>query len=291
MTMLPMVTVIVPVLNGAATIGPCLESLRRLDYPAERREIIVVDNGSTDNTDRVLAAAGPGIVVEHESRRGPGAARNRGLARATGDIVAFTDADCVVDASWLRKLIAPLQDPGVGISGGAIRAAEPCNAVQRFGDRVHDHHDAIEVCRPPYAITMNWASRRDVVRDAGGFDPRFRRCEDVDLAYRLQQRGYRLAFVPEAVVYHHHVATLPALFGKGFAHGLHSVHALKVHRDFVRPFGHRAVNPRSYVELAATCARALRRAHRPAAACECVFNVGKKLGKVAGSFRRAYVEL
>jgi len=289
--MLPMVTVIVPVLNGAATLAQCLESLQRLDYPVERREIVVVDNGSTDGTDRVLAASSREIIVEHEARRGPGAARNRGLARAAGDIVAFTDADCTVDPAWLRKLIVPLQDRGVGISGGAIHAAEPSNAVQRFGDNIHDHRDAIEVCRPPYAITMNWASRREVIQDAGGFDPRFRRCEDVDLAYRLQQHGYRLAFVPDAVVYHRHVATLSALFGKGFAHGLHSVHALKAHRAFVRPFGHRQVNPRSYVELAAACGRALRRAHRPAAACECAFNVGKKLGKVAGSIRHAYVEL
>jgi len=149
--MLPMVTVIVPVLNGAATLAQCLESLQRLDYPVERREIVVVDNGSTDGTDRVLAASSREIIVEHEARRGPGAARNRGLARAAGDIVAFTDADCTVDPAWLRKLIVPLQDRGVGISGGAIHAAEPSNAVQRFGDHIHDHRDAIEVCRPPYA--------------------------------------------------------------------------------------------------------------------------------------------
>ena len=291
MTPAPSVSIVVPVRNGAATIARCIESLRALDYPEAQRQIVVVDNASTDDTARILASFSSSVRIEREPRRGPGAARNRGLACAEGDVVAFTDADCVVDAQWLRRLVVPLSDPGVGIAGGAITSREPANDVQRFGARIHDHRDAIEGCQPPYAITINWASRRDVLREAGGFDPRFLRCEDVDLAYRLQQRGYRVVYVPDAIVSHENVSTLRLLFRKGFAHGLHSVHALKQHRDFVRPFGHRWINPRSYADLAANCRRAVGRAGDRAALCDCVFNAGKKLGKIAGSVRHAYVEL
>lgn len=286
----PSVSIIVPVLNGVSTIEPCLESLVAMDYPAARRQIIVVDNGSTDGTIQRLDAWRPRIAVEHEARRGPAAARNRGLAVAAGDVVAFTDADCVVDPGWLRALVAPLDQPQVAVAGGRILPLEPCGDIERFGATIHDHQEAIERGRPAYAITMNWASRRDVLTAIGGFDETFRRCEDVDLAYRLQRSGYTIVYVAEAVVYHRNETTLGGLFDEGFAHGFHSVHALKTHNDFVRPFGHRAINRASYAALAGTCARAFRQGGT-AERCACLFGVGKKLGKIAGSVRYAHVDL
>jgi GT2 family glycosyltransferase len=124
----------------------------------------------------------------------------------------------------------------------------------------------------------------------GGFDAAFRRCEDVDLAYRLQQAGYSLVFVPEAIIYHRNVTTLRALFSQGFLHGLYAVQALKVHRSFVAAFGHSRFDPRSYRAILSSGARALGGRDR-AAACEVVFNLGKKLGQVTGSIRFAHVDL
>src|SRR5439155_13510297 len=107
-----------------------------------------------------------------------------------------------------------------------------------FGDVIHDHRRAIEDLRPPYAITMNWASRRELLRDLGGFDTRFRRGQDVDLSYRAIQAGYELALAPGAVVYHRNQATLDGLFRQGFVHGFHGVRVRKAHRDFLRRYGH-----------------------------------------------------
>jgi GT2 family glycosyltransferase len=251
----------------------------------------VVDNDSQDGTARALKEYGDPIVLLHEHKRGAAAARNTGLAGAAGEVVAFTDADCAVDRDWLRHLVVPLQDPGVGIAGGTILAGPSANDVERFGEEVHDHRRAIEDLRPPYAITMSWASRRQVLRELGGFDERFRRCQDVDLSFRAVQAGYALAFVAEAVVYHRNEDSLAGLFREGFAHGFHGVRARKRHQDFLRRYGHRRVNARAYAAIGSrlrdwACGR-----DTPRSGCVAVFDSGKKAGKLLGSLRFGHIDL
>ena len=285
------VSVIVPVLDGEATIDACLRSLLALDYPEERREILVVDNGSRDGTAKILARHTPHVRVLAERRRGPAAARNRGLASASGEIVAFTDADCVVDAQWLRHLVAPLEDRGVAIAGGRILARRPCNPIERFGEEIHDHERAINVYAPPYAITMNWASPSTALAAVGGFDARLARGEDVDLAYRLVQAGYRIVFAPDAVVYHANERSFAGLFREGFQHGVYSVAVLRKHRSFVAGHGHRPWRWATYANLAAQWWRARRAADRAGCLPLAVFDSGKKLGKIVGSIRFRSLEL
>jgi glycosyltransferase involved in cell wall biosynthesis len=286
----PAVSVVVPVRNGAATIDDCLWSLLELRYPG-RLELLVVDNGSTDGTPEVLARHDERIVVVHEPTRGPAAARNAGLRGATGDVVAFTDADCVVDPDWLARLVVPLADPAVGIAGGRILARPPAGPVERFGEEIHDHRMAIEVYDPPYAITMSWASRREVLEVLGGFDEGLRRCEDVDLSYRIVQAGYGLVYVDEALVYHRNESGLPGLFGEGFAHGFYGVQARKRHERFLRRLGHAPVNGRAYAEIGSRVVDWARGRDRARSRCDAVFNSGKKAGKLAGSLRFRHVDL
>ena len=288
--MTPSVSVVVPVRNGERSIDECVRSLLALSWPADRLEVLVVDNGSSDGTADVLQAHADRIVLLHERKRGPGAARNAGLRRARGQIVAFTDADCRVEPDWLTQLVPALDDPQVGIAGGVIRARPQAGAVELFGEAIHDHQKSIELYEPPYAITMSWASPRHVLESVGGFDERFLRCEDVDLSYRIVLAGYRLAFAPGAVVYHRNESSLPGLFREGFAHGFHSVRALKCHRDFVERFGHSRVSRRGFDRIGS---RALdwARSRDPRAGCEAVFDSGKQAGKIAGSLRFGHLEL
>jgi glycosyltransferase involved in cell wall biosynthesis len=285
------VSVVVAVYNGERTIGECIDSLLALRYPADRLELCVVDNGSRDGTPAVLRGYADRIVRLHEATRGPAAARNAGLRSASGDVVAFTDADCRVDPGWLAALVAPLADPEVGIAGGTIRAMPRANEVERFGEVIHDHRRAIEVYRPPYAITMNWASRRAALREVGGFDERFRRGEDVDLSYRMIQAGYTLTFAPAAVVYHRNEESLAGLFREGFAHGFHGVLALKHHEDFIRPFGHSRVDRQGYVRIGARMIDWARGRDRGRSRCDAVFNSGKKAGKLVGSMRFGHLDI
>ena len=287
----PTASVIVPVRNGERTIDDCIRSLLELRYPADRLELRVVDNGSRDGTAEILQGYGDRIALLHERRRGPAAARNAGLRGARGEVVAFTDADCVVDPDWLSFLVGPLRDPSLGIVGGTILARPPANDIERFGEAIHDHRMAIEMYRPPYAITMSWASRREVLHELGGFDERFRRGEDCDLSYRLTQAGYAMAFVPEAVVQHRNESTLPGLFREGFAHGFHGVRVSKRHQEFLRQFGHGRVNGRAYADIGSRLRDWGRGRDRTRASSEVAFNSGKKAGKLIGSVRFRHVHL
>jgi len=233
---LPAVSVIVAVYNAQDTIRDCIESLLHLDYPGPQHELIVVDNGSRDATRSILETYGAKLTILHEPTRGPAAARNTGLRGAGGALIAFTDADCVVDRQWLHRLVTPLRDPTVGVVGGRNLARRPCNRIAEFGERIHDHRRAIQDLVPPYAITMNWASRRTVLDEVGAFNPSLLRCSDVDLAYRLLQRGYRLVYEPTAVIYHRNRSTVWTLVHEGYRHGYYGVRVHKLHAKFLSTF-------------------------------------------------------
>jgi cellulose synthase/poly-beta-1,6-N-acetylglucosamine synthase-like glycosyltransferase len=215
---LPRVSVIVPVHDGAATIGTCLEALSTLDYPRHELEIIVVDNRSTDAT-AAIAARYPVHVVHESGVQSSYAARNRGVLAASGTVLAFTDADCVPDRGWLRALVAPFAAAHVGGVAGAIEAFAAHNTVERYQAR-----RAIRAERAfahpvlPFAQTANAAYPRSLVLELGGFDARIPFGGDLDFSWRLQRRtGRRLVYAPDALVRHRHRTTwrgLAALYEK-----------------------------------------------------------------------------
>jgi cellulose synthase/poly-beta-1,6-N-acetylglucosamine synthase-like glycosyltransferase len=272
------VSVVVAVRNAVATLRPCIESLLQLDYPSDRLQLLCVDNASTDATPRILAEYGERLTVVGEPRRGPAAARNRGLREARGEVVAFTDADCIVDRGWLRALVRPLGDPAVGAVGGRILSRRPANVVERFGERIHDHERALTVCRPPYAITMNWASRRGVLEEVAGFNEDLLRCEDVDLSYRILQSGYRLLYEPMATVYHHNERTPWGLMHEGYAHGYHAVAVLGLHAAFIDGIGAARSAAQASVAAAGPDRAAARVWSDPV--WWSLFNLGKRLGRL-----------
>jgi cellulose synthase/poly-beta-1,6-N-acetylglucosamine synthase-like glycosyltransferase len=217
---LPSVTVVVPVRDGAQEIGRLLGSLRALEYPADRLQVIVVDNGSRDGTAEV-AARFP-VRVLSEGVRSSYAARNRGARAAGGAWVAFTDSDCVAAPDWLARLLAPPIPSDVGAVVGEVVALEAETPVQRLTERfgLMRHGVTLPHKALPCFSTANVAVRRDLLLRLGGFRQDVRYFGDMDLSWRLQiEGGSRLLFRPEAQILHRHRRTFGALWRQGVQHG------------------------------------------------------------------------
>ena len=215
----PKVSVVVCAYNAERTMAPCLTSLENLTYP--NYEVIVVNDGSTDRT-REIAERYEYIRLINQENKGLSAARNVGTAAATGEIVAFTDSDCVADPDWLTYLIATFLRSGRAAVGGpnfpppedalvpsavAVSPGGPTHVL--LNDEVAEH---IPGC--------NMAFRKEVLQEINGFDPVFRAAgDDVDLCWRLQNQGYQIGFSPAAVVWHFRRNTVKAYLNQQRGYG------------------------------------------------------------------------
>jgi GT2 family glycosyltransferase len=198
----PKVSVVVCVYNGERTIDACLASLKKLNYP--NYEVIVVNDGSTDGT-RQIAESYDYIGLVNQENKGLSEARNVGIRASKGEIIAFTDADCMADPDWLTYLVARFRFSDFGAVGGpnlsppddsmiascvAVSPGAPTHVL--LDDEVAEH---IPGC--------NMAFRREALEAINGFDPIFRAAgDDVDVCWRLQNKGYKIGFSPAAVVWH-----------------------------------------------------------------------------------------
>jgi glycosyltransferase involved in cell wall biosynthesis len=219
---LPVVSVIVPVLNGEQTIGACVAGLLSVDYPAERREILIVDNGSTDRTAEIVQAYP--VRYLREDRPGAASARNRGIEASSGGILAFTDADCLATRRWLRELVAGFTDATIGAVEGEIADYPPVTLAQRYTARRRTFSYEARRVSPlaPYLLTGNVAFRREVFERIGLFDTRFPAAgsEDVDFSWRFfDLSGLETRYCPKAVVFHRHRATVLDLFRQQVRNG------------------------------------------------------------------------
>lgn len=218
------VSIVVPVYNGERTIDRCIKSLLQLDYPKEKYEIIIVNNNSTDNTVKIVKEYP--VKLLHEKKQSSYAARNLGITHAKGDIIAFTDADCMADKDWLKYLIRNFKD-AVGSAGGALRAYNPkgviehyayenCLAFPAFFREFHKNYCAFKY---PFIATANALYQKEILEEVGLFDDSFTSSGDVDLAWRIILKGYKIVYDPKAIIYHKQRTTLIGLFKQFFKYG------------------------------------------------------------------------
>jgi GT2 family glycosyltransferase len=233
----PMVSVVVASYNGGRTLGTCLESLRHLNYP--RYEVILVDDGSTDDTPAIAQAFPEVRTLRHENR-GLSAARNTGIAAAEGEIVAFTDSDCRADQDWLRYLVGALlgtEDVGIGghnflppddsLVAAAVMVSPGGPAHVMLTDKEVEH---IPGCNMAF---YKWA-----LEEIGGFDPTFRQAgDDVDICWRLQQRGHKLGFSPAGFVWHYRRSTVKAYLKQQAGYGEAEALLARKHPEYFNSVG------------------------------------------------------
>ena len=217
----PFASVIIPVLNEERTIRECLSSLIKMDYPVDRREILVVDNGSTDRTAEIIKT----FPVRYlwEERLGPSAARNRGIEASKGEIVAFTDADCVVTTGWLWELVKAFDEEGVGGVAGEIVPYPPKTPAEWHAAKVRHLSPQKYLFRSllPFAVFANLAFRRDVFEKIGLLDEDLLRGESTDFCTRFfRETDLELKFMPKALVFHRNRKTTWKFFKQQWGYGM-----------------------------------------------------------------------
>lgn len=187
----PLVSFVIPVLNGERDIARCLHSIQRLHFPLEAYEVIVLDNGSTDRTPHIVRELGFNCMVVpnvHVSTL-----RNKGVARAEGNFIAFVDADVELAPDWLCNGLAIFKDQRVVASGCFPGVPEEATWVQRTWDMHQRGRQRIHVPHPvSWLPSMNLIVRRDDFLAVAGFNEQLETTEDVDLCYRLGRRGTTL---------------------------------------------------------------------------------------------------
>ena len=216
------VSIIVPVFNAARTLDACLDGLERQDFATGTREIIVVDNNSTDAT-AAVARRHASVRVLVERRQSAYAARNRGLANARGRCIVFTDGDCVPRPDWLRRLTLPLADPSVQVVMGRDRPAGRTTAVRLLGEYDHCKETFVLGSRDPaiyYGHTNNLAARRGAFDAIGAFDEG-ERGSDVIFVHRVLARWGvdAVRYQPDAVVDHLEIDRAAVYFRKAYLYG------------------------------------------------------------------------
>jgi glycosyltransferase involved in cell wall biosynthesis len=288
-----LVSVVVPVRNGAATLGNCLHSLLSMDFPTERREIIVVDNGSTDGTADIIDRF-PVRCVQ-EPRRGLSYARNAGIEASRGWAIAFTDSDCYVDRRWLSELVAGFAD-GIAATGGEVLAYPPKTPAERYAaQRKPRWHDWTLRRSRPWFLFGNAAVARDAFERVGRFDTSFvGGSEDIDFCWRFHSQGLASVYRPSAVVFHHHRVSARSLFRQHLGYGRGQRTLLRKYPDTLS-WGLRD-ELRAWKDLGGTARRAITAWSRAARrgpegddrldpVLDLVRKAGQRFGFVGASFR------
>ena len=201
----PFVSVIIPFLNDTERLKTCLMALEAQEYPKHRYEVVLIDNGSEESLDD-LHAYSANIRLTRETKPGSYAARNKGISLTQGDIIAFTDADCIPTSNWLKNGTASLlQTPGCGLVGGKIevffRSSDKPTSAELF-DLLTGFPQEDYVKRQHFGATANVFTFRSVLDQVGLFDADLQSGGDHDWGKRVFAAGYKQIYAEDTCVLH-----------------------------------------------------------------------------------------
>lgn len=213
-------------------------------------EVIVVDDGSKDNTlDKVRKFRNVKLIKQ--DHKGPAAARNLGVKHSKGDIILFTDADCVPDKNWIKNMINPFKDKKIVGVGGTYKTLNRNSLIARFvGYEIEERHEKLKKEKyTDFIGTYSAAYRKDIFLKFDGFDKSFpmASAEDPDLSFKMNEAGLKMVFQPKAFVYHKHPDTLFKFLKVKFWRGYWRVLLYKKHQG--KMFRHKYTPKSIYVEI------------------------------------------
>ncbi len=235
----PFVSVIIPVRNRPREIEDCLNSLEKLDYPAAKKEIIVIDDASEDDTPLVIAEF-PVRLIKLRQRKQASFCRNLGAQSAKGEILAFIDSDCLADPLWLRELTPAFRDVTLSAVGGQIDSY--------YETKELDHYEKVKSAlkisswfkrsetkeRFFYVPACNFLVRKDLFLELEGFRESLYVGEDVDFCWRLQDHGNILEYIPAGKIFHKHRNRLRPFCARRFDYGTSEPLLQQLHPDRVK---------------------------------------------------------
>ena len=225
-----MISVVMPVYNEAANIISTLEALYSNTVLPD--EVIVADGGSTDNTVQLIKERFPQATVINNPEKNAAAGRNEGIKKAQGDVIAFTDGDCIVDKHWIENISKAFSEHEIDGLGGKVLIAPPINHIEEYWGNLAwklimnfgDEPYIVDRCKLNDAfVTANCAYKRSLLVKVKGFNNWFaNNAEDVDLCWRAIRSGARLMYIPDVQIYAHNVTTVNGVAKKSFRNGYSS---------------------------------------------------------------------
>ena len=211
-------SIVIPTFNGASRIGYCLNALLPQTV-GQGIEIVVVDDGSSDNTAEIVRRQYPSVRLITQANAGPATARNHGAFEAQGQVLLFTDDDCVPTSTWVREMLRPFTNPAVVGAKGTYRTHQRGLAARFVQVEYEDKYRLMDGAEGiDFIDTYSAAFVRERFLEMKGYDTSFpvACAEDVELSYRMSARGWMMKFVPSAVVYHTHPDTFSRYLKKKY---------------------------------------------------------------------------
>jgi len=239
----PKVSVIIPTYNQQENLCSALHSLASLQYDRDKLEVIVVNDGSTDKTKESILNLQADLpysfcCVSLDKKSGISKARNAGVQQAAGSVLVFTDDDCLFEKDWLKKLVKPFRDPETGTAGGPDKTPEGVSLFSKCVDYLFTSFVGTGGLRRGGGVRLgqyypkgcNVAILREAMDKVGMYDELLQPCEDIEMGYRIKQGGYKIAYVPEAFVWHKRRSELIPYLKKMFGIGYGRTLLVKKHR-------------------------------------------------------------
>ncbi len=229
----PFVSVVVPVYNGESTIKACLESTLALDYPREKLEVIVVDDGSTDATLSLLKPYPVRLISKKHG--GYPSSMNAGIKKSTGNVVLIVDSDTYVEQDYLLKVLDELEDHKTGIVSGYVATKPNAKFWARIiGFESEDRYDQMTSKYVDFITSTCTVYRKAVFDQVGLFNEGLKRGSDEDLAQRASNAGWKIALRKDAVCYHEWVSSVKRYFKKQMANGIYEINNFLRHPELLK---------------------------------------------------------
>lgn len=229
------VSVVVPTYNRKDMLKECLDALSKQTYPQDCYEVLVVNNGSKDGTEEFLGEYRKNAAFDLKplmyEKKGVCGARNFGIKNSRGEIICFTDDDCLADKDWIKNLADSYISDEIGCVGGEILAYPPKTILEKYADRRKIVGQIFLACGP--VVTANTSYRKKVLMEVNAFDEQLPTSEDSDLGVRVKLKNYKFVYAKNAIVLHKHRSTLRGFLKQQYYYGVGYV---RLHRKFTENF-------------------------------------------------------